>query len=480
MIGVGALGLFCMPDQHVGVLYIDGQCQAWFPGSRDDMARGTTFHMVGQSLESMKVEVDGSGKAKPVLRAGGWYAQEEFSLTQGQTNWYYQEWTGTKYRDMSFDGQKHWWKGSQPLCIIGPNWMHPDQYEPARKWISPVAGTLVVSGNVRDLDPKAGDGVIVRILKNSEELWSRDIANGDTKGYAYYLEVPVQTGDAICFRVSQKKNSSNDTTEVNPTISLKGTFDNGYAGFGSVYFDKASGEILAFYHAEDHQGLEGTATLGAAPYYASVGLAVSKDGGRTFEKMGQVLTSSRPKAPSTPDGAQGVGCPTVVADPSGQYLYMYFGDWSREPEADGINLARSRIQDAGRPGTWYKYYHGGFTEPGLGGRASSVVVRRMPGDWCCFPSVSFNSHLNQYLMVYVASDGFWMRTSGDGITWSAPTQVLTSATGWSGAGISLYPAIVGEDDTHTWQENWLYYGFTPRALTEECHHMVRQRITFSH
>jgi hypothetical protein len=408
----------------------------------------------------------------------GWQASVDFGATQGDKNWYYQEWTGSSYRDMRFDKKDNAWHGSKELCLIGSDWAHPDSgREPARKWVSPVAGTVTIAGNAHDAGPNCGDGVVVRILNGSTELWSKTIANGDTKGYDFSLQVPVQVGDAIYFRVSMRGDSGCDSTYFNPSISVEGTFDNGYAGFGSVYLNKATGEILAFYHAEDHEGV--AASIYGPAYYASVGLAISKDGGRTFEKMGQVLTSHKPKSASSTDGAQGVGGPSVIVDPSGQYLYMYFMDWTREAPWGDIGVARSRIEDGGRPGTWFKYYNGGFTERGLGGRATLIVGGRVPGDWAAFPSVSFNSYLNQYLMVYAAKDGFYAMTSGDGITWASPTQLLTSATGWSGSRVSLYPTIIGEDDTHTGKENCLYYGFTPKSLNEECHHMVRQRITFS-
>jgi len=480
VLAVGAFGLCAIPDEHLGVLKIAGQYHAWFAADRDDMWEGATFHMAGPSLESMEVEVDASGKAKPVLKAGGWHAGTDFSSVQGQSCWGYQEWTGSSYRDMRFDKKDNAWHGSKQLSLLGREWAHPDSdREPARKWVSPIAGTVTISGNAHDADPGGGDGVVVSILKGSTELWSKTIANGDTKGYDFDLQVPVQVGDAIYFRVAMRGDPGFDSTYFNPSISVAGTFDNGYAGFASVYLDKASDEILAFYHAEDHEGVTASTLVGVPAYYASVGLAVSKDGGLTFEKMGQVLTSHKPKSPSSPDGAQGVGGPSVIVDPSGQYLYMYFMDWTREAPWGDIGVARSRVEDGGRPGTWFKYYNGGFTEPGLGGRATLIVGGRVPGDWAAFPSVSFNSYLNQYLMVYAAKDGFYAMTSGDGINWASPTQLLTSATGWSGSGVSLYPTIIGEDDTHTGKENWLYYGFTPKALAEECHHMVRQRITFS-
>ena len=67
----------------------------------------------------------------------------------------------------------------------------------------------------------------------------------------------------------------------------KGSFDNGYAGAGSVYLDEGRGEVLVFYHAEDHEGMPmvsyNKAIHGA---YWSIGLAVAKTDSTHREKVG--------------------------------------------------------------------------------------------------------------------------------------------------------------------------------------------------
>lgn len=485
VLALGQFGLHCFPDTHLGVLKINGTYHAWFPAIREYIGKGATFHMTGNSIDNLKVKLDAFGLAEPLLKPGGWNAMIDFSSIQGRNNWYYQEWNGFAYRDMTFDASNNRWKGSREFCLIGPGWLHPDRgCEPVRKWVSPVATRVTITGNVPDLGAGGGDGVIVKIFKNNEELWSRTVDNGDRREHYFYLEVPVQVGDAIYFRINMRNNPDYDTTYFNPTITVPGTFDNGYAGFGAVYLDKISGEILAFYHAEDHEGLEGLlCSVGAPAWYGSVGLAISRDNGFTFDKLGQVITSNEPKntANPSPDGAHGVAGPAVIADPTGQYLYMYFAELPRyPPRLDGIALARSKLEDRGRPGTWFKYYNGDFTEPGLGGRATHVVTgASTPGGWAGFPSVSFNTYLNAYLMVHVGQYGFYLRTSKNGIYWSDPIELLRATTNVPTSSLSSFPTIIGEDDTHTAQTNWLYYGFTPLPLTQECTHMVRARLTLS-
>ena len=58
-----------------------------------------------------------------------------------------------------------------------------------------------------------------------------------------------------------------------------------------------------------------------------------------------------------------------------------------------IHLARSRLADGGRPGTWYKYYQGTFTQPGLGGLSTPIdPAGHLNRSW-----VSYNTYLNSYL-----------------------------------------------------------------------------------
>ena len=104
----------------------------------------------------------------------------------------------------------------------------------------------------------------------------------------------------------------------------KGSFDNGYAGISGAYRDETSGELLAFYHAEDHEGM-GRLPNGVQGFYCSIGLAVSKDDGLSFTKMGPVITSARAK---DPEGTRDQGCGEVcvLSDKSGQYLYAYYTD----------------------------------------------------------------------------------------------------------------------------------------------------------
>lgn len=73
-----------------------------------------------------------------------------------------------------------------------------------------------------------------------------------------------------------------------------GSFDNGYTGMSAVYADK-NGRLYAVYHAEDHEGIPILGKDQPPGYYASVAIAESNDAGGIWTKLGQVVTSGKPK-----------------------------------------------------------------------------------------------------------------------------------------------------------------------------------------
>ena len=159
-----------------------------------------------------------------------WTASSDFSGTQGGNDWWYMEWNGSSYQNMTWDST--YWKSanpSYPWCRITASFIHPQTNQPALKWVAPSAGTINITGNAHDLNGISGDGVTVYIYKNSTLLWSAAIANGDTTGYNYDLNVDVSSGDAIYFRVYQGGTYWADSTHFDPTIKFARRIDYVYA-----------------------------------------------------------------------------------------------------------------------------------------------------------------------------------------------------------------------------------------------------------
>lgn len=224
-------------------------------------------------------------------------------------------------------------------------------------------------------------------------------------------------------------------------------FDSTYAGSGSVVRAANGSDLLMFYHGEDQScGVE-------TPPIVGIGLARSSDGGATWTRLGQVISSPEIPTDCNYSFFRGAGNPTVVVSPDGQYLYMYYMEWlSSRP--DSISLARAPISSDGVPGSWVKYKDRSFSTPGLGGKSDVVIQRANEiAGYAGVPHVSFNSFLNLYLAIVVGHNGFYETTSPDGINWETP-QLF-----WE------VPALTMVNDLKD-GESWYYYP-TLMSLEEE-------------
>ncbi len=248
-------------------------------------------------------------------------------------------------------------------------------------------------------------------------------------------------------------------------------FDSCGAWLNSVWQDGAV--IRGWYHAETDCAYPRT--------HKSVAYTESYDGGRTFVKPNypnnQVITA--PPIYSNPD-SDDEGDHRVIR--VGNYLYMYFiasRDWQ-------VRLARSHISDGGKPGTWYKYYNGSFSQPGIGGESSPVdPAGTLTRSW-----VSYNSYLNSYLgFSYIQRDGrfagFGFTVSLDGVNnWTAlPYLVLSSEGEYWGRNtdskdLAEYPSLISAygDDEQIGDTFWLYYMYLNPGEDFDRRYLVRRKI----
>jgi hypothetical protein len=196
-------------------------------------------------------------------------------------------------------------------------------------------------------------------------------------------------------------------------------FDADYVGPGSVIRASNGSDLLMFYHAENH--LFDGVHYDTGPFYSSIGLARSTDNGTTWSRVGQVITGITPKPVQPPPGALGAAGPSVIV--SGGYIYLFYidvGNYSVFP--DLVHVARSSIASDGAPGTWYKYYEGTFSEPGLGGMSTPVQGQVPPDEvthGAFWPHVNYNKCLNTFLMTFQTSDDYYYySTSSDLVNWT--------------------------------------------------------------
>jgi len=280
-----------------------------------------------------------------------------------------------------------------------------------------------------------------------------------------------------------------------------GSFDNGYAGSAGAYLH-TGGKLYMIYHGEDQEGMPPLAGgTGIPGFYASVGLAVSSDNGDTWEKLGPVITSNKPKEWTYYEGqdSRGAGVPSLVKEKTGRYLYLYYTEFSRVGgRGVQVCLARCDIQqNAPTPGTWKKYYAGDFGEPGIAGLDTVVMsALDMNQGEAMMAHVVYSNLLQKYVMVFnidcwrelsnngtPQTTGMYISYSTDGIVWSKPEALFIDyCIAQMGKSLSWEPTIIWDDDTD--QTGWLVYGYTEHwgyhyNNSGNTHYMVGRRISFT-
>ncbi len=244
-----------------------------------------------------------------------------------------------------------------------------------------------------------------------------------------------------------------------------------YIAGGPVYEDAGTGTRLMVYHAEKHFG---------SRYSTDLGLAISFDPkGLDFFDLGPIVTPNIPVGQNPYSSDLGGGS---FAIKDGMFN-VYFRDYLANPQ-DGFSaelaVARAPLTDlisnsiAGRPTAFTKYYNGGWTEPGIGGRSSPLEVGN-PANW--WSSVSYNEYLDQ--MVLVSSQwqaggtgpDLYLATSSDGVNWSARQPLVLDS------GEQMYPTILGTgpDPQVTGQTFYVYYTDGSRWGSAQ---LARRLVTF--
>lgn len=240
-------------------------------------------------------------------------------------------------------------------------------------------------------------------------------------------------------------------------IAHPGYPDIGYLSGGQVY-DLGGDRRLMFVHAERYP--TGDVTV----FYGTIGLALSRDGGRTWRFLGEIF---RPQLPYEQfqrcrDAVNASFGQFVIARTEGRrWFYAYSLDHTdacstdysvfRAPVGEVVGAARQ-----GRVTAWHKYFDGAFAEPALGGRFTDIL----PGAQTRSFAVTYNAYLGRYLFIYphqYPGQSIWewrLAESADGVGWSEPAPLGEPVTG------ELYaPSVISPDSRPqaSGREFWLYY-----------------------
>lgn len=146
-------------------------------------------------------------------------AMDDFSDAQGRDCWSYLDSDGVP---MIFDNTRALWrKEPDQTVLLWRLGAHPGSTVDAiRRWVSPVDGTVALSGAFNDADPGGGDGINAIIRKNGTPIFSQDVPNGGQAPFT--LTVPVVKGDQLDFVVNRKANPNYDSTAFSVTLNFSG------------------------------------------------------------------------------------------------------------------------------------------------------------------------------------------------------------------------------------------------------------------
>lgn len=209
------------------------------------------------------------------------------------------------------------------------------------------------------------------------------------------------------------------------------------------------GTLYAWYHHE-------VPACGGRLTTPVIGALVSENGGESFRDLGIVLAPGDEPDCSSANGyfAGGHGDFTVLPDQERQFFYFYFGNYGGPESSQGIGVARMAFADRAEPaGKVWKFFQGGWDEPGLGGRVTAILPARIPWsrpDTDAFwgPSLHWNTALNRYVMLLSRAccepgwpaEGIYVSFSsdiGNPYGWSPPEKILDrDQARW-------YPQVIG-------------------------------------
>ena len=281
----------------------------------------------------------------------------------------------------------------------------------------------------------------------------------------------------------------------------------GAVWFETVYqaeTDKSGRTLYAVYHNENYPSTlpydagtgrgyknekwpEGIKEPGSPSAVCRIGIMKSTDGGRSWENRGLFLEDNQPRMILSPHNtsktfAGDVGDPSAVV--SGNFLYLFYGEYGypgtyqpttynpeKEQSGQCINVARIRLTDLDQPEGKARRWDGkGFNVPhdGIGAPIAALQIQKAEGGgptsapkagYYWGPSVSWNTHLNAWVMLMAKATGpSWAGSSvhiafnpnadlGEAMhsqAWTIP-QVLLDRPGYFLWYPSLQPMNTSED-----------------------------------
>jgi hypothetical protein len=201
------------------------------------------------------------------------------------------------------------------------------------------------------------------------------------------------------------------------TVTPAPVFDLNYAAAGSVLHIHASPDpttYVMFYEGEnwffchDYDPSQ-CSSSGPTTFWASIGYGTSTNG-VIWQNTARVIDAvlDKPTSPPSPAGGYGTFVPTAIV--AGGKFYVFYANGLQNGSPVTIHVARAPTpapNDTTTP-TFHKFFNGDWTEPGLGGRGSSILPVFSGGNDTnpCGapqrqPGISWNKGLGVYFLTYI-------------------------------------------------------------------------------
>jgi len=138
----------------------------------------------------------------------------DFSCIQGKGNWYYgyslNGYSKAGFTQLGYCDGSHWFIANgvpYPHCSGGS--AHPTAVASngalrwvVRRWVSTVAGAILISGHIAKYNTSGGDGVTGYVFVDGVQKWSQKIVYNDAVGKDYSISTTVAVGSLVDFVVS--------------------------------------------------------------------------------------------------------------------------------------------------------------------------------------------------------------------------------------------------------------------------------------
>ncbi len=262
-------------------------------------------------------------------------------------------------------------------------------------------------------------------LYNVPDTASRIVVEGDSR-YLYFsadvngyrAKVSATETELV---LGQPELITKPNGETNPSLAVQR-----YNAVGSTLV-RPDGSVCVFTHSEYWKNGK------SFPFAAEIQVLCD---GSSLQKV--VLRGASGTAIQA-DRVSGVGQPCTLT--IGDEVYVYFTDW--DSGLDAIHVAKADVSAVENAASWKKYKDGSFKTPGLGGESDPVVRPPTSEDhYASVCSVSYNTFLEQYMMLFQTEKGVYFTTSHDALVWEK-VKLVKKVDPLSGQGYFSFISLDG-------------------------------------